>query len=227
MVAKWLQHKGKPRNEYPPSAAPRFVSQDIRENAITADDVSAALRRAGAVELDCSEPSLKRLTHVQHICRCAVCDVWCVVCSAQCDVQCAVCGCVVGAVRCAVFAVCGVRCLRCVRCVWCVICGFPISRLRISDIKNRGTAPAEGCDTSGGFQPSIFLYQVHDDVLVQRRLLFSFPETAYLVLLSPQPSRRVIGSSVEQARSRKSYKWLCRECVVPQDVLFARALYLL
>ncbi|CAN0099168.1 unnamed protein product [Scytosiphon promiscuus] len=42
---------------------------DIRENAITADYVSAALRRAGAVELDCSEPCLKRLTHVQHICR--------------------------------------------------------------------------------------------------------------------------------------------------------------
>ncbi|CAN0448525.1 unnamed protein product, partial [Ectocarpus sp. 12 AP-2014] len=43
--------------------------KDMRENAITADYVSAALRKAGAVKLDCSEPSLKRLTHVQHICR--------------------------------------------------------------------------------------------------------------------------------------------------------------
>lgn len=42
----------------------------MSENIITADYVSAALRKAGAVGLQCSEASLKRLTHVQHICRC-------------------------------------------------------------------------------------------------------------------------------------------------------------
>lgn len=57
-----------PTHPHPPAPF-RLVAQEIRENAITADYVSAALRRAGAVELECSDPSLKRLTHVQHICR--------------------------------------------------------------------------------------------------------------------------------------------------------------
>ena len=41
----------------------------MMENTITADCVSEALRRAGAVDVECSEAHLKRLTHVQHICR--------------------------------------------------------------------------------------------------------------------------------------------------------------
>lgn len=46
-----------------------FGRQDVHENKIVADYVSAALRRAGAGDLECTEAFLKRLTHVQHICR--------------------------------------------------------------------------------------------------------------------------------------------------------------
>lgn len=46
-----------------------FGRQDVRENEIVADYVAAALQRAGAGDLECTEAFLKRLTHVQHICR--------------------------------------------------------------------------------------------------------------------------------------------------------------